>query len=143
MQLSGHPARKSIFLLIGLLALVLSLPAITRLGTYAASGSGVSMSYTVKAVGSQPMIFVTLAARDSQFPSQVVVTMVSYYDGSSSPFNSQHYVVATGPQGGLIYIFSIPYQGSGNYLFVGSVYNAHGVLLMQASIDPLIEPEWK
>ncbi len=131
--------------IIGLLALIVSLPVIARLSysVAASSGASISLSYSVKTIGSQTIIIVTLTARDSQFPTQVVVSLSSNYNGGSSPFNVQTYTVSTSANGLVSYTFNVPFQGYGSYLFTGSVHNIQGGLLAQASIDPSVEPEWR
>jgi hypothetical protein len=127
---------------LGLLALVLSMPAMTHV-SFAATGASVSMSYSVNKVGTQAYITVEIEARDSAFPNSVTVSMTSYYDGSNSPFNVQSVVTTAGPQGGVVHDFVIPYEGAGDYIFTGSISNAKGTVLVSATIDPIIEPEWR
>jgi hypothetical protein len=128
-------------ILIGLLFLVVSLPLTTQLATYASSGASMSMSYTLK-TSAPNKIFVTISATDSQLPSSVTVNLHSYYKGATSAFNVQSVVLSPSNGGSVTVTFVVPFQGGGNYLFVGSIVGPLGKVWMKTSIDPHIEPEW-
>jgi hypothetical protein len=68
--------------------------------------------------------------------------MTSNYNGAKTPYNVQSISVSPGPNGGLSETFLVPFKGGGSYLFTGSILNSKGTLLCQATIDPVIEPEW-
>jgi len=138
----GLPPSKHLFVLLGLLALVVSLPVMARVSS-AATGASVSLSYSVNGTGSQSYILVTITAKDSQFPNSVLISMTSSYNGASSAYNTQSITYTPGPGGSVSHSFNVPYKGTGNYVFTGSVANTKGTILVQATIDPLIEPEWK
>ena len=135
------PRTSSFLVFFGLLALIVSLPVMAR-PSYAASSVYISMGYSEKVVDSHTIIYVTITARDSQMPSQIVLTLVSYYNGSSTAFNAQKINSLRGNNGGVSHTFIVPFQEGGNYLFVGSIRDTHGSLLLQSKIDPFIEPEW-
>lgn len=100
------------------------------------------MSYTTGESGSTKYISVVITAEDSQFPKSVVVTLTSTYNGAGSPYNTQTVVVLTGSEGTVSQTFIVPFEGKGNYLFTGSISNPKGTVLVSATIDPHIEPEW-
>lgn len=131
---------KRLLIILGVLALVVGFPAVT---SFAATGASISLGYSVGTSNSTPYIDVQLTAVDSQFPSTVNVTVSAYYAGSSVPYRTVSVLVSPGPKGGVSEDFLFGYKGAGNYLFVGGVYSSKGTLLCGASIDPLIEPEWK
>ncbi len=137
----SFPSRR-LLIVLGILATVISLPVMT-LAASAATGASVSLSYSVNTQGPHSYISVVITATDSQFPNSVVVSMTSYYNGASSPYNTQSVTVSTGPRGAVSYNFEVPYEGTGSYVFTGAVSNAKGTVLLSATIDPLIEPEWK
>ena len=137
----GRPGRDSFLVVLGLLALVLSVPFMVRTA-YGATGASVSMSYTTKLVNSHPEIFVTLSATDSQLPAKIVIYLASYYNGSSTVYNYQ-YVSGSSGNGKVSVTFMVPYVGAGNYVFVGTIRSTSGILLLRCVIDPHIEPEWK
>jgi hypothetical protein len=98
----------------------------------------ISLSYQM----SKTRIFVTVSSSDSQFPCQVLVTLSSSYNGTSSPYNLQRLVVPS--IGGHIAVtFSVPYDGPGDYTFSTSVKTTSGAALLQASLDPRIDPDWR
>ncbi len=138
----GSSPSKPILVFLGLLALVISMP-VMALASSAATGASVSLSYSVEKTGSQAYIVVTMTAKDSQFPNSVLVTLTSKFNGASSAYNTQSVTYTPGPAGGVSHSFVVPYIGSGNYLFTGSITNAKGTVIVQATIDPHIEPEWK
>ncbi len=125
---------KTLFLVIGILALTLSLPVLTR-PSFAASSASVSLSYSMKS----GTLLVTLSAKDSQFPSQVVAKLFSFYNGASTPFNKQNVVLSTTGSDSVAFTYTVPFQGNGNYKFVGGIYDTHGNLILSASIDPFIK----
>jgi hypothetical protein len=131
---------KRFLIILGIFALLVGFPAVT---SFAATGASISLSYTQKTTGNVNYIVVQIEAQDSQFPNTVNVTLSSYYNGASVAYNAQSVVVSPGPRGGVVYDFIVGYKGEGNYLFVAGIYNAKGTMLFGASIDPLIEPEWR
>ena len=133
---------RRLFYVLAIFALVISMPAMTR-ASFAATGASITMSYSVNTSGSLTYITVVLSAKDSQFPSSVVVTMSSTYKDASTPYNSQTVTVMTGAGGSVSSTFNVPYEGTGNYVFDGSIATAKGSVIMSAMIDPLIEPEWR
>lgn len=90
---------------------------------------------------SQTQIFVTVSSSDSQFPCQVVVTLASSFNGTSSPYNVQKIVVPS-IQGQVTVTFAVPYNGAGDYTFSAAVKTTSGTVLLQATLDPRIDPDW-
>ena len=128
----------SLWITIGILTLLFAVPLFAR-ASFASSGASISLSYTVKTTGSGTVIAVTVSARDSQFPGYVNVYLSSYYNGASSPFNTQKVTVAVSASGSAVQGFAVPYKGSGNYFFASSVTTTSGSVICQASIDPFIK----
>lgn len=135
-------ASRRILVVLGVLALVLSLPVATRT-SFAYTGATISLSYSTLNVGTHAYISVVIEAQDSQFPNFVITSMTVYFNGSSTAFYNQAVLLIPGPRGGVAYDFVVPYQGAGTYLLVGSISNLKGTVILGASIDPLIEPEWR
>lgn len=135
-------ASRRILVVLGVLALVVSLPVVTRT-SFASMGATIALSYSVVTVGTHAYISVVIEARDSQFPNFVVASMTSYFNGSSTAFYNQAVLLTPGPLGGVAYNFIVPFQGAGSYLLVGNILNLKGTVILGAAIDPLIEPEWK
>jgi uncharacterized membrane protein affecting hemolysin expression len=143
-KLNSRFSSKSILVTIGLLVLIVSLPVMFQPSANAASSkTSISLSYSLKTVKGQRVMDVALTARDAQFPNRVVVSLSSYYGQSSTPYNVQTHTVSTRGNGQVTYGFTVPFEGKGSYLFTACIYDSHGNLLAQASIDPLIEPEWR
>ncbi len=132
--------RLAILTILGLLVVVTCLPLV---GPRSASASAmppaptISLSYQM----SQTQIFVTVSSSDSQFPSQVMVTLASSYNGTSSPYNVQNVVVPS-ICGRVTVTFSVPYSGQGDYTFSATVKTTSGTLLLQTTLDPRIDPDW-
>lgn len=129
---------KTLFVVVGILALTLSLPMLTR-ASFATSGTSISLSYSVKTSGTQTTLWVTLSARDSQLPNYVVLSLASYFNGANVAYNSQSVTLTTTGSGSVSFTYTVPFQGNGNYLFVGGVSDTHGHQLLSASIDPFIK----
>src|SRR5579862_2244471 len=115
----GPRTTTSFLVAFGLLALVLSVPFMVRT-SFGATQTSVSMSYTEKLVGAQTVIYVTLNARDTQLPSKIFVALASSFNGSTTLFNYQ-YIVTSNNNGIVSETFMVPFVGTGNYLFVGSI----------------------
>jgi hypothetical protein len=118
---------------IGLLFLVVAMPLTTLLAG-AASGS-MSMGYYTTSTPNK--IYVTIQATDSQIPSPFTITLSSTYKGVT--FSTEAVVQAPTSTGSVSVTFVVPFQGNGNYLFVGSVHGPQGKLWLKTSIDPFIK----
>jgi hypothetical protein len=125
-------------LVIGVLAIIFALPMIMH-ASYGASGASISLGYNVKTTSSGTVILVTVSAKDSQFPTYVSVSIASYYNGASSPFNKQIVTVLVSGSGWVSQTFTVPVQGNGNYLFDGKISTTSGSLVCEAVIDPFIK----
>jgi hypothetical protein len=131
---------KKILALAAVVALIVCLPLAARMSS-AAGGATISLKYAQR--HQDNAVLVTLTARDPQFPSDLSLTLQSYYNGAASPFDAQEIAVSSNGGGYVSYVFAVPFQGGGSYLFVGGVYDTHGNLLAESSIDPLLEPSWR
>jgi hypothetical protein len=132
---------------IGILMLMFAVPVLARPSfadstiinaSHTSSGASISLSYSVKTTSSGTTIYVTVSSKDSQYPSYVDVSLSSYFNGATTAFNSQTVTLAPS-HGSVSFLFSVPGQGSGNYLFVGRISATSGSLICQASIDPFIK----
>lgn len=130
--------RLSILTILGLLAIVTCLPFIAPASASGFTAPSISLSYSL----SRNQIFVTVSSTDSGFPSQVVVTLASSFNGSSSPYNVQNALVPV-HCGKITITFAVPYAGVGDYSFSGTVKTISGTTLVQGSLDPRIDPDWR
>ena len=73
-------------------------------------------------------------------PQNLKLSLAASYNGGA-PFDFASCVVT---QSSLIAScsFTIPWQGWGRYVLIGSIFSSSGGLLAQTSVDPRIEPAW-
>jgi ABC-type amino acid transport system permease subunit len=74
-------------------------------------------------------------------PPGMLFQLTAAYNGVV--YTTQTVSLAGHPENSWNYSFDMPFEGSGDYVWTGYVFNANGNQIFAFSvIDPLIEPEW-